>query len=94
MRTLLILGMIIPNLAYAAQYMVLNYNEDVRIVIGNQKCGDGLVAVAQRRDNQFIRGCATFGTPADNLVRIQWEGKGSDFSVFDMERFYPVDTGK
>lgn len=65
-------------------YLVMTYNENVRIVLSKEKCSDaGYRAVAQRIDKQYLRGC---WSPAEKKqVKIQWEG--GDFSLFDMNRF-------
>lgn len=88
-----IMSIIAPP-ARAEAYKVLNYNENVRIVVAQKECRDGkkvgYVAVAQRRDNQFLRGCAT--DAGKGQVKIQWEGKDADSSTFDASRFYDVDA--
>ena len=74
--------------AGATNLMVMQYNENVRIVLSKEKClvGEGFVAVAQRIDKEYMKAC---WTPKDNLIHIQWEG--GDFSEFDVTRFYPVE---
>jgi hypothetical protein len=96
---------IVATAANATQLLVLNFSPDVRIVLSKEKCfveGEpGYVAVAQRIDKAYMRGCWT-SEPHEKLVRIQWifDKKYRDdpdsFSVFDRDDFYPVqlDSGK
>ena len=73
---------------YADEYMVMQYNEDVRIVLSKEKCKtSGFKAVAQRIDRQFMKACWSAN---GNLIHIQWEG--GDFSEFPVDRFYPVEV--
>ena len=80
----------LASFSYAADtnLMVMQYNENVRIVLSKEKCpvGEGFIAVAQRIDKEVMKAC---WTPKGNLIHIQWEG--GDFSEFDLTRFYPVE---
>ena len=82
--------LLLASYAYAGDtnLMVMQYNENVRIVLSKEKCpvGEGFVAVAQRIDKEVMKAC---WTPKGNLIHIQWEG--GDFSDFDVTRFYPVE---
>ena len=82
--------LLLASYSYAGDnnLMVMQYNENVRIVLSKEKCpvGEGFVAVAQRSDNEYMTAC---WTPKGNLIHIQWEG--GDFSDFDLTRFYPVE---
>ena len=71
----------------ASEYMVMQYNENVRIVLSKDKCdkGEGFKAVAQRIDKEVMLAC---WIPKGELIHIQW--KGGDFSDFDVTRFYEV----
>ena len=71
----------------AQEYMVMQYNEHVRIVLTKDKCdkGEGFKAVAQRIDKEVMHAC---WTPKGNMIHIKWEG--GDFSDFDVTRFYEV----
>ena len=71
----------------AGEYMVMQYNENVRIVLTKDKCdkGEGFKAVAQRIDKEVMQAC---WTPKGKIIHIQWEG--GDFSDFDVTRFYEV----
>ena len=81
---------LLASFSYAADtnLMVMQYNENVRIVLSKEKCpvGEGFIAVAQRIDKEVMKAC---WTPKGNLIHIQWEG--GDFSEFDLTRFYPVE---
>jgi hypothetical protein len=69
-------------------YLVMPYNDQVRIVLSKEKCPSaGYKAVAQRIDKQYLRGC--WSPDEAKQVRIKWEG--GDFSLFDMNRFEPVE---
>ena len=89
MKKLVVL-FLLASFSYAADtnLMVMQYNENVRIVLSKEKCpvGDGFIAVAQRIDKEVMKAC---WTPKGNLIHIQWEG--GDFSEFDLTRFYPVE---
>ena len=89
MKTLVVL-LLLASYSYAGDnnLMVMQYNENVRIVLSKEKClvGEGFIAVAQRIDNEVMKAC---WTPKGNLIHIQWEG--GDFSDFDLTRFYPVE---
>jgi hypothetical protein len=82
--------LLLASYSYAGDtnLMVMQYNENVRIVLSKEKCtvGEGFVAVAQRIDKEYMTAC---WTPKGNLIHIQWEG--GDFSDFDLTRFYPVE---
>jgi hypothetical protein len=82
--------LLLASYSYAGDtnLMVMQYNENVRIVLSKEKCpvGEGFVAVAQRIDKEVMKAC---WTPKGNLIHIQWEG--GDFSDFDVTRFYPVE---
>ena len=87
---LIIVGTLIYSIhnADAAEVMVMQYNENVRIVLSKEKCdkGEGFKAVAQRIDKEVMLAC---WIPKGKLIHIQWEG--GDFSEFDIDRFYPVE---
>ncbi len=89
MKKLVVL-FLLASFSYAADtnLMVMQYNENVRIVLSKEKCpvGEGSIAVAQRIDKEVMKAC---WTPKGNLIHIQWEG--GDFSEFDVNRFYPVE---
>lgn len=87
---ILVALLLLASYSYAADtnLMVMQYNENVRIVLSKEKCpvGEGFIAVAQRIDKEVMKAC---WTPKGNLIHIQWEG--GDFSDFDLTRFYPVE---
>lgn len=75
--------------AAAQDYLVMRYNDDVRIVLSDIPCpgGQGWRATAQRIDNLYLRACWT-REPQGKLIRLQWEG--GDFSLLDSDRFSKV----
>ena len=87
---ILVALLLLASYSYAGDtnLMVMQYNENVRIVLSKEKCsvGEGFIAVAQRIDKEVMKAC---WTPKGNLIHIQWEG--GDFSDFDVTRFYPVE---
>lgn len=87
-----IIATLIMSEANAAETVkVAQYNERVRIVLTTRPCPmlkGSLLAVAQRIDKQFMRGCYTY-EPAAKLIRIQWSQDVKDFSVLDADRFKP-----
>lgn len=87
-------GLIISTEAEAKEpIMVMTYNDNVRIVLSRQLCPmkqNTLLAVAQRIDKQYLRGCYTY-EPDKKLVRIQWSADEKDFSIFDADRFKPAE---
>ena len=91
MKHFIILILVLLTLFYihkveASEYMVMQYNENVRIVLTKEKCDKaGFKAVAQRIDKEVMKAC---WTSKGNLIHIQWEG--GDFSDFDVNRFYDV----
>ena len=86
---LIIVGTLIYSIhnADAVEVMVMQYNENVRIVLSKEKCdkGEGFKAVAQRIDKEVMLAC---WIPKGKLIHIQWAG--GDFSDFDVTRFYEV----
>ena len=92
MKHLIFLILVLLTLFYihkveASEYMVMQYNENVRIVLSKEKCEEaGFKAVAQRIDKEVIKAC---WSPNGDKIHIQWEG--GDFSEFDVTRFYPVE---
>ena len=72
----------------AHKYMVMQYNENVRIVLSMEQCqiGEGYKVAAQRIDRAVMRGC---WKPNGNMVHIQWEG--GDFSEFHTYEFHKVE---
>jgi hypothetical protein len=83
----------ISSTAHAEKYMVMNYNEQTRVVLSSTPCPDGKKsyrAVAQRIDKQFLRGCWSVN-PKTKMVHVDWEG--GDFSEFDIKRFYEYEEG-
>jgi hypothetical protein len=92
MKHLVYLVLILTTLFYihhveASEYMVMQYNENVRIVLSKEKCDKaGFKAVAQRLDKQVMKACWSTN---ENKIHIQWEG--GDFSEFPVDRFYPVE---
>ena len=69
--------------AYASEYMVMQYNENVRIVLTKEPCKNaGFKAVAQRIDKEVMNAC---WSPEGKLIHIKWEG--GDFSEFDISQF-------
>ena len=89
MKTLFaLLLLVISSYANAVEYMVMQYNENVRIVLSKEKCDTaGFKAVAQRIDKQVLKACWSAN---GNKIHIQWEG--GDFSEFPVDRFYPVEV--
>ena len=92
MKHLMFLILVLLTLFYihkveASEYMVMQYNENVRIVLSKEKCEKaGFKAVAQRIDKEVIKAC---WSRIRDKIHIQWEG--GDFSEFPLDRFYPVE---
>ena len=88
MKYILALLLLASSSVYAVEYMVMQYNENVRIVLSKEKCDKaGFKAVAQRIDKQVLKACWSAN---GDKIHIQWEG--GDFSEFPVDRFYPVDV--
>jgi len=86
-KLLVLILLVLASYAYAAEYMVMQYNENVRIVLSKEKCDDaGFKAVAQRIDKQVMKACWSAN---GNKIHIQWEG--GDFSEFPVDRFQPIE---
>ena len=81
--------------AHAEAYMVYQYNQHVRIVLGPGSClVEGLTgsrASVQSLNGKYIRGCWKF-VDNDQHVRIDWENpaKPGDFAVLRAKDFTPV----
>lgn len=76
---------------YADEYLVYQYNENVRIVLSNNECPKqygGKRAAAQRIDSQFLKGCWTNDPTIKGNIKIDWIG--GDSSTFPASNFYPV----
>jgi len=88
MKTLFaLLLLVISSYANAIEYMVMQYNENVRIVLSKEKCTDaGFKAVAQRKDNKVLKACWSAN---GNKIHLKWEG--GDFSEFPVDRFEPLE---
>jgi hypothetical protein len=87
-KLLALLLLVTSSYANAVEYMVMQYNENVRIVLSKEKCDTaGFKAVAQRIDKQVLKACWSAN---GNKIHIQWEG--GDFSEFPVDRFYPVEV--
>ena len=88
--------MLLPLVVYAAEeldeYLVYQYNENVRIVLSKAECpkeyGGGKRAAAQRIDNQYLKGCWINDPTIKGNIKIQWIG--GDSSTFPATNFYPV----
>ena len=87
--------LLLPLAVYAAEapdeYLVYQYNENVRIVLSNAECPkqySGKRAAAQRIDSQFLKGCWTNDPDIKGNLKIQWIG--GDTSTFPATNFYPV----
>ena len=86
-KLLVLLLLVIASYSYAAEYMVMQYNDKVRIVLSKEKCNDkGFKSVAQRIDKQVMKACWSAN---GNKIHIQWEG--GDFSEFPVDRFQPIE---
>jgi hypothetical protein len=86
-KLLVLILLVLASYAYAAEYMVMQYNENVRIVLSKEKCDTaGFKAVAQRIDKQVMKACWSAN---GNKIHIQWEG--GDFSEFPVDRFQPIE---
>jgi hypothetical protein len=76
--------------AYAENYLVMPYNDQVRIVLSEQKCDQsGFRGVAQRIDKQYMKMCWSLDKKT-GMVHIKWEG--GDFSEFPASNFSPVEV--
>lgn len=76
---------------YADDYLVYQYNENVRIVLSNNECPKqygGKRAAAQRIDKHYLKGCWTNDPDIKGNIKIQWIG--GDSSTFPATNFYPV----
>lgn len=91
MRYLALLLLLATSVAHADEYLVYQYNENVRIVLSNTPCPKefgGKRAAAQRIDKQYLKGCWIPDPKTKENVKIQWIG--GDSSTFPVSNFYPV----
>jgi hypothetical protein len=89
--TLLLLPLAVYATEAPDEYLVYQYNENVRIVLSNNECPKqygGKRAAAQRIDSQFLKGCWTNDSDIKGNIKIQWIG--GDTSTFPATNFYPV----
>lgn len=89
--TLLLLPLAVSAAEAPDEYLVYQYNEQVRIVLSNAECPKqygGKRAAAQRVDNQFLKGCWINDPDIKGNIKIQWIG--GDTSTFPVTNFYPV----
>jgi hypothetical protein len=94
--SLIVLLFMVYHFAYAdeakEEYLVYQYNENVRIVLSKVECpkenGPGKRAAAQRIDKHYLRGCWLNDPDIKGNIKIKWDG--GDNSTFPVENFYPV----
>jgi hypothetical protein len=78
-------------MAYADEYLVYQYNKNVRIVLSNNECTKeygGKRAAAQRIDKHYLKGCWVNDPKIKGNIKIQWID--GDSSTFPATNFYPV----
>lgn len=83
----LLVAVLISAPAYAQDIKWMQFNDRVRIVLFDLPCEmmpNSKLAVAQRIDKQFMRGCYT---KSNGSYRIQWSADKSDFTVMPESRF-------
>lgn len=91
MRYLALLLFLVTSVAKADEYLVYQYNENVRIVLSNYECPKefgGKRAAAQRIDSEYLKGCWVNDPKIKGNIKIQWIG--GDSSTFPASNFYPV----
>ena len=91
MKYSLLLLCLLSYTAFADEYLVYQYNENVRIVLSNNECPkeySGKRAAAQRIDKQYLKGCWIPDPKNKANVKIQWID--GDSSTFPVSNFYPV----
>ena len=92
--TLLLLPLFVYAEEVLDEYLVYQYNDNVRIVLSKADCpseyGGGKRAAAQRIDGQYLKGCWINDPNIKGNVKIQWIG--GDSSTFPSKDFYPVVT--
>lgn len=88
--------LLLPLAVYAEdvdEYLVYQYNDNVRIVLSKADCPKefgGKRAAAQRIDSQYLKGCWINDPAIKGNIKIQWIG--GDTSTFPATNFYPVVT--
>lgn len=83
---LILIGwMVYKETQAAEEFLMFQFNSDVRIVLSHIPCDTEQTyrAVAQRIDRQFIPGC--WHMTDNGMVRIQW--LQGDFSEFPLNLF-------
>jgi len=82
----LLVAFIFCSSAKAETFMVMQFNDDVRIVLSQSKCElAGYRAAAQKINGEFLKGC---WSAKDAMIVIKWEA--GDFSEFPVEAFKPT----
>ena len=91
--SLIVIFLMTIHLAHADEYLVYQYNDNVRIVLSNYECPKqygGKRAAAQRIDKEYLKGCWINDPKIKGNIKIQWIG--GDSSTFPVSNFYPVIT--
>jgi len=80
-------GILFCNVVKAESFMVMQFNDNVKIVLSPDKCEvAGYRAAAQRVSGEFLKGC---WSGKEDIITIKWEG--GDFSDFPLKAFNPED---
>jgi hypothetical protein len=89
--SLIVVLLLAYHCAYADDYLVYQYNENVRIVLSNTECPKqygGKRASAQRIDKHYLKGCWVNDPKIKGNIKIQWID--GDSSTFPATNFYPA----
>ena len=99
MKYYLIILLLVSSTAWAKPYLVLEWNQNTRIVMNNDDCLvkglKGHRAVVQRNDGAYIQGCWELSKDSQT-VRIDWNNPAApkDFSVLRFGDFHVVDDNQ
>ena len=99
MKYYLLILLLVSSSAWAKPYLVLEWNQNTRIVMTNETCLvkslKGSRAVVQRTDGLFIQGCWALSKDSQT-VRIDWNNPNApgDFSVLRFGDFHVIDDNK
>ena len=79
----LLVATLLCSSAKAETFIVMQFNDDVRIVLSQAKCElAGYRAAAQKINGEFLKGC---WSGKEDIITIKWEG--GDFSAFPSDAF-------
>ena len=86
----LVVATLLCSSVKAESFMVMQFNDNVRIVLSPVKCElAGFRAAAQKINGDYLKGC---WSGKEDTITIKWES--GDFSDLPLAAFNPEDIGE